>query len=215
MVVKLLVQNAGSTLSEVTLRRPRTVVGRKKGCKLRIKSSQVSRIHCSLVVHKNQLTVKDLSSTNGTAVNGLAVSTSELKAGDRLVVGPIEFMVQIDGQPPSPAASIELAGESAFITGKDELVFVTSDDSEAVDDPVDDDDGADDLDDLIVPTDGATKLDIASLAASMPPAQPADAANFLIDNDEPREKSAYGLAGDGNVEPPEGRRPPKRPKRRK
>jgi pSer/pThr/pTyr-binding forkhead associated (FHA) protein len=45
------------------------------------------------------LKVKDLASSNGTYVNNRRVNEVALKPGDRLVVGPIVFTVQINGEP--------------------------------------------------------------------------------------------------------------------
>jgi pSer/pThr/pTyr-binding forkhead associated (FHA) protein len=94
MIAKLLVVEGSTTLREVTLRRPRTVAGRKKGCKLRIRSQLVSRIHCSFVREGDRLRIKDLGSSNGTFVNGIRITESLLNAGDIVQIGPIKFAVQ-------------------------------------------------------------------------------------------------------------------------
>src|SRR5262245_65132377 len=82
MIVKLVVIQGSTKVKEVTLRRPRTVAGRKKGCKLRISSELVSRIHCSFIRTPTRLSIKDLSSSNGTFVNGVRVTEAALKDGD-------------------------------------------------------------------------------------------------------------------------------------
>ena len=54
----------------------------------------VSRLHCRLTADaSNQLVVEDLGSQNGTRVNGRKVDRATLKAGDRLTVGRVEFIV--------------------------------------------------------------------------------------------------------------------------
>jgi pSer/pThr/pTyr-binding forkhead associated (FHA) protein len=129
MTVKLLVVNDGTSKKEVTLRRPRTVVGRKKGCKIRIQSESVSRIHCSLVMAGGRLTAKDLGSSNGTFVNGHRIKEQVLQAGDTLQIGVIKFQVQIIGSP--TAGERPATGEAeptvAVPVDDDEVVFFETD----------------------------------------------------------------------------------------
>jgi pSer/pThr/pTyr-binding forkhead associated (FHA) protein len=142
MVVKLLVVGGDTSKKEVTLRRPRTVVGRKKGCKIRIQSEAVSRIHCSLVTQGGRLTAKDLGSSNGTFVNGHKIKEQVLQAGDKLQVGPITFQVQIIGAPTANERAARGAAEPtvAVPIDDDEVVFFESDQPEPTqdaDEPID------------------------------------------------------------------------------
>ena len=76
-----------------------TVIGRGENCDLRIPLENVSRRHCEVGFSEQEVKVKDLASSNGTYVNNKRVNECPLKAGDRLVVGPIVFTIQIDGVP--------------------------------------------------------------------------------------------------------------------
>lgn len=76
-----------------------TVIGRREDCDLRIAVNDVSRKHCQLTLEDDQLSVADLGSSNGTFVNGQKVQKQVLSAGDTLQVGPVSFVVQIDGEP--------------------------------------------------------------------------------------------------------------------
>jgi pSer/pThr/pTyr-binding forkhead associated (FHA) protein len=60
---------------------------------------EVSRKHCRLTKDKGQVRVEDLGSSNGTYVNGQRVPQADLQPGDSLQVGPVVFVVQIDGFP--------------------------------------------------------------------------------------------------------------------
>src|SRR5207244_4199000 len=72
-----------------------TIVGRRRDCDLRIRSSEVSRRHCLLSFQDGVLHVEDLDSVNGTFVNGVRVSGRQVvRPGDRLDVGPIQFLVE-------------------------------------------------------------------------------------------------------------------------
>lgn len=78
---------------------PRVVIGRKVECDLRIPTGDVSREHCEITTNGVIVKVKDLGSSNGTFVNGNRVTEAQLRGGDRLSVGPVIFMVQIDNEP--------------------------------------------------------------------------------------------------------------------
>ena len=79
--------------------RDMTVIGRREDCDLRIPLSDVSRKHCRLVKEGDGVKVEDLGSSNGTFRNGERVQEAMLEAGDTIKVGPVKFVVQIDGVP--------------------------------------------------------------------------------------------------------------------
>lgn len=74
------------------LEKIRTVLGREKANDVSILDGKVSKLHCEIVVSKSgkgieQICIRDLDSTNGTYVNGEAVTQVTLKAGDKIQVG--------------------------------------------------------------------------------------------------------------------------------
>ncbi|MBX9789495.1 MAG: FHA domain-containing protein [Pirellulales bacterium] len=85
--------NAGR---EIRLLGPKFLIGRAEDCHLRPRSDLISRHHCVLLLEEQTLTIRDLGSRNGTLVNGeRVVGERELLTGDNLVVGPLQFEVQI------------------------------------------------------------------------------------------------------------------------
>lgn len=84
----------------LVLRLPRghvKTIGRTARADFIVDAALVSRIHCRLTAgSSNELVVEDLGSTNGTRVNGKKVKRAELKTGDRLTVGRVEFTVAVD-----------------------------------------------------------------------------------------------------------------------
>jgi pSer/pThr/pTyr-binding forkhead associated (FHA) protein len=76
-----------------------TVIGRREDCDLIIPLGEVSRKHCRLVKDGDLLKVEDLGSANGTYLNGQRVQESLLAPGDTVQVGPVVFVLQIDGVP--------------------------------------------------------------------------------------------------------------------
>src|SRR5688572_25016101 len=75
------------------------VVGRREDCDLRIPLGEVSRKHCRFVKDGDGLRIEDLGSSNGTYVNGERVQEAAVNAGDTVQVGPVMFVVQVDGVP--------------------------------------------------------------------------------------------------------------------
>lgn len=79
--------------------RDMTVIGRREDCDLRIPLGDVSRKHCRLILEGEAIKVEDLGSSNGTYRNGERVQQAELTAGDTLQIGPVVFVLQVDGFP--------------------------------------------------------------------------------------------------------------------
>jgi pSer/pThr/pTyr-binding forkhead associated (FHA) protein len=83
----------------VPLRSGKVLVGRQEDCQIRIPSAQVSRHHCEITSGADGLRIRDLGSSNGTTVNGQRVDEAHLRPGDVVAVGPMLFVVRIDGEP--------------------------------------------------------------------------------------------------------------------
>lgn len=76
---------------------PEFVIGRDEGCHLRPASQAISKRHCAIVVKDGKLWVRDFGSTNGTFVNDAQVDGEiEVKAGDKVRVGPLEFVIKLE-----------------------------------------------------------------------------------------------------------------------
>ncbi len=99
MELSLVMVKPDGTSKEVKIDRGSAIIGREEGCRLRIPLSSVSRKHCEVKIEDDEVVVQDLGSSNGTFVNGKRVKQSELAPGDLLCVGPVVFVVRIDGHP--------------------------------------------------------------------------------------------------------------------
>lgn len=97
MDLKLRVLDGKSAGQDIPVRGKKFFIGRAEDCHLRPGSDLISRHHCVLLVEDGYIGVRDFGSKNGTYVNDeRIVGERELKAGDRLAVGPLHFEIQIN-----------------------------------------------------------------------------------------------------------------------
>jgi pSer/pThr/pTyr-binding forkhead associated (FHA) protein len=97
MQVTLVVKEGRTRTRFIELTHADTIIGRQRGCKVRIPSAEVSRRHCMLSAVDGYVTVEDLDSANGTFVNGQKVIGKQaVRPGDTLTVGPLAFVVQYE-----------------------------------------------------------------------------------------------------------------------
>lgn len=75
------------------LERREWVVGRSRGCDVRVADTTVSARHARLVRRGGVWSVHDLGSTNGTWVNGARVDFAVLRPGDALRLGGLSGRV--------------------------------------------------------------------------------------------------------------------------
>ncbi len=124
MQVRLVTFGKKGNRKEFPVQNGPVVIGRKVDADLRIPLNEISRDHCVVSLTNGKLVVRDLKSSNGTFVNSQKIQEATLKAGDRMSVGPVEFVVQIDGipktiVPPSkPAAPAAAPAKGAVAAGK-------------------------------------------------------------------------------------------------
>jgi len=80
------------------------VIGRSSELDMVLVEDMVSRKHAKIMTDENSVTIEDLGSTNGTFVNGEKVRTSEIRDGDRILIGT------------SIIKLVTMAGEQTHIT---------------------------------------------------------------------------------------------------
>ena len=100
MAAILIYHGKSGRRKEITLKTGISIIGRRPECDVRIPQLSISRNHCRIVHRQNKTIVQDLGSTNGTYVNTERISEAvAIDPGDVLSVGPVRFVVQIDGKP--------------------------------------------------------------------------------------------------------------------
>lgn len=91
---------------EVEIPEGTLTIGRAEDRDLIIASTRISRQHCEITNTAEAVTIRDNASGNGTLVNGKKVQEQSLEAGDHVTVGPLTFVLEINGvkEKPKPAA---------------------------------------------------------------------------------------------------------------
>jgi pSer/pThr/pTyr-binding forkhead associated (FHA) protein len=99
MQVVLVMFRADGERRSFSVVRDITVLGRREDCDLRIPLGDVSRKHCRIIRSGDNVRLEDLGSSNGTLRNGERITSVDLQPGDTIVLGPVTFVVQINGLP--------------------------------------------------------------------------------------------------------------------
>jgi len=100
MKLNLIVTEGAHKGKAIPVTKKEFVIGRDPKCHLRPSSSAVSKRHCVLVFLDGKLFVRDMNSTNGTFINDKQIKGEhELNNEDKLSVGPLVFIVQMEGLP--------------------------------------------------------------------------------------------------------------------
>lgn len=152
MTVALVTFSKSGTRREFTIKKGTTVIGRKTDADLRIPLNEISRSHCELAVEGDEVILRDLDSRNGTFLNDEEVSEAPIRAGDRVRLGPVVFVVQIDGEPKDISVPTSAAPKAADDTPSDAATAIASsssaDDSGFDINTIDEDLDIEDLSDL-------------------------------------------------------------------
>ena len=133
MDIKLVIFRENGERRDFPIGAGTTVIGRKEDCTIRVPVREVSRHHLELRTTEAGVHFKDLGSANGTYINNKRAAKGKLSAGDHLIVGPVVFTVQIDGEPAEiravktrlrtrAAAQAGAEGEKAAVTEEEDPI---------------------------------------------------------------------------------------------
>jgi len=96
MSVQLVVAGGSRAGQIIPIIGDRFVVGRADDCHLKPRSELISRYHCEISLKDGVAFVRDMGSKNGVFLNENKITeTHELKNGDKLTIGPLEFFVHV------------------------------------------------------------------------------------------------------------------------
>ena len=84
---RLILTHDGKTIKDLTINKPRVIIGRSGHNDLLVESRFVSRNHAMLIRNGNTTFLMDLNSTNGTIVNSRRISNQVLMHNDIISLG--------------------------------------------------------------------------------------------------------------------------------
>ena len=137
MELKLILAKGEPKGKEIVISKFPASIGRDPGCDVVIASPKVSRKHCRLENQGGRVTLVDEGSGNGTFVNGHKIAeATALNAGDKVTVGPLGFVAQLDGGEAASVtndlndflAGLESGGAPGGSKSDDDIIQLTDDD---------------------------------------------------------------------------------------
>ena len=93
---RLVVLSEGLTGRSHELKAEKTTVGRIEDNTFQIPDPSVSSHHCEILLKGNDVTIRDLNSTNGTFINGQQITEATLKPSQILRLGQVEVRLEGD-----------------------------------------------------------------------------------------------------------------------
>jgi len=88
---KLIVTLDGAIINEYIIDKNSISIGRKLNNDIQLTELTVSGNHSILETFENETYIKDITSTNGTLLNGVRITKSSLKHGDIIQIGNYQF----------------------------------------------------------------------------------------------------------------------------
>jgi hypothetical protein len=93
---KLILVSGEDRTQRFKIARASSLIGRNPACDINLNRASVSRQHCLLHLTDRGLHLKDLGTTNGTKVNGIALTEGYVNPGDKLTIGHELFILEKD-----------------------------------------------------------------------------------------------------------------------
>jgi len=140
MKVKLIMFREDGSRREFPVTAGGTTIGRKDDCGIRIPLAIISRRHAEIVVDEDGAVLRDLGAANGTFLNNRRITEEDLEPGDQITIGPVVFIVQVDGEPPddeifqirTKATAHHAAGSGAASVGTSKHVYMSEEDADPI-----------------------------------------------------------------------------------
>jgi pSer/pThr/pTyr-binding forkhead associated (FHA) protein len=94
----------------ITFDKPILLFGRHPECDVQLNSKKISRKHCVLAQHGDDILVRDLGSTNGVQINGRRTDEGIIRVGDKVLIGVFEYEVVLKKieDPTKPESSLRM-----------------------------------------------------------------------------------------------------------
>lgn len=93
---RLVLVSTENPAQRIKITRANCLIGRNPACDITLDHGSVSRQHCLLHLTDRGLHLKDLDTTNGTKVNGIAMTEGYVSPGDRVTIGHLLYVLEKD-----------------------------------------------------------------------------------------------------------------------
>lgn len=108
MKISLVVTQGTQQGKAIPISKAEFIIGRDAQCHLRPASQHVSKKHCAIRVKGDKVFLEDFGSTNGTFINDQPVKGErEVRDGDRLKIGPLDFLLKLEGAQAEKPTQVE------------------------------------------------------------------------------------------------------------
>lgn len=119
LVASLKFNPGDANVTEYRIEKDEVVIGRGKDCDIILTDKRSSRRHSLIIREGSVFKVRDLGSSNGTFVNGVAVTEHVLSGGDRIRIGEADFTFNAvqagyEEQARNLPSAAELAGDGSM-----------------------------------------------------------------------------------------------------
>ena len=115
---KLVLVHKGKIQKNIPLRQGSIIIGRKADSDIQLEEKLVSGRHAELIVKNSGVTLKDLDSTNGTQVNGEAVTETKLQTGDQITIAGYKLVfITEHGDSEDPDATVMVSAGGSHAAG--------------------------------------------------------------------------------------------------
>lgn len=79
----------------IEINKGQTTIGRSSAATFTIRHDTISKVHALLTYENGILTIEDMESSNGTFINSVKISKSEVKPTDSLKIGKVAFRIEM------------------------------------------------------------------------------------------------------------------------
>src|SRR5687768_2939506 len=81
---------------QITLKEGVNTIGRNASNDCTIEDLSVSGTHCEVVVSNGTVRIRDFGSTNGTFINGAAITEADIQPGQQIQLGSVDLVLEAD-----------------------------------------------------------------------------------------------------------------------
>ena len=95
MSIQLVMSTKDGSSRVFDISEERTTIGSKRSCDLHVAIPTVAPLHCEITINGDTISLLNRSPKSDTRLNDVIVQSAPLKNEDKVLIGPVEFTVNI------------------------------------------------------------------------------------------------------------------------